>query len=146
MILVRKRNVFFEAIIRALKTARVRAAGADRLMLRDHIAVMDLIAAGRVALLPDDDLRLACVLKSPLVGLEEDELFTLAVDRKGSLAEALAAARDGRAADAARLLASWRKRARTLTPFAFYARLLGEDGGRRALIGRLPFGRSRPDR
>ena len=32
----------------------------------DHIAVMDLIAAGRAALLPDDDLTLACVLKSPL--------------------------------------------------------------------------------
>ena len=45
MILVRTRNAFFEAMIRALKAADVKAAGADRLKLKDHIAVMDLIAA-----------------------------------------------------------------------------------------------------
>ena len=66
MILVRSRNAFFEAMIRALKAADVKAAGADRLKLKDHIAVMDLIAVGRAALLPDDDLTLACALKSPL--------------------------------------------------------------------------------
>src|SRR3984957_9696194 len=46
MILVRSRNVFFEAMIRALKAADVNTAGADRLKLKDHIAVIDLIAAG----------------------------------------------------------------------------------------------------
>ena len=56
MILVRSRNVFFEAMIRALKAADVNTAGADRLKLKDHIAVMDLIAVGHAALLPDDDL------------------------------------------------------------------------------------------
>ena len=60
MILVRSRNAFFEAMIRALKAADVKTAGADRLKLKDHIAVMDLIAVGRAALLPDDDLTLAC--------------------------------------------------------------------------------------
>ncbi|MGB3581092.1 MAG: UvrD-helicase domain-containing protein, partial [Roseiarcus sp.] len=66
LILVRKRNAFFEAMIRALKLQQVPVAGADRLKLNEHIAVIDLIAAGRGALLPDDDLTLACVLKSPL--------------------------------------------------------------------------------
>ena len=56
---------------------------------------MDLIAAGRAALLPDDDLTLASVLKSPLIGLDEDALFRLAARRSGSLAEALAASDDG---------------------------------------------------
>jgi ATP-dependent helicase/nuclease subunit A len=68
MILVRRRNAFFEAIIRALKEKDVPVAGADRLQLLESIAVMDLIAAGRSALLPQDDLSLACVLKSPLIG------------------------------------------------------------------------------
>ena len=45
-------------MVRALKAAGLKAAGADRLTLKDHIAVMDLIAAGRAALLPDDDLTL----------------------------------------------------------------------------------------
>ena len=78
MILVRSRNAFFEAMVRALKAAQLKAAGADRLMLKDHIAVMDLIAAGRAALLPDDDLTLASALKSPLIGLDDDALLKLA--------------------------------------------------------------------
>ena len=130
MILVRKRNAFFEAMIRALKAAQAPVAGADRLKLNDHIAVMDLIAAGRAALLKDDDLTLASVLKSPLIGLDEDALFKLAAGRSGSLADALTASNDGSAIAAARRLAIWRTRAKTFSPFAFYARLLGEDGGR----------------
>jgi ATP-dependent helicase/nuclease subunit A len=137
MILVRSRNAFFEAMVRALKTAGLKAAGADRLTLKDHIAVMDLIAVGRAALLPDDDLTLASVLKSPLVGLDEDTLRELAAKRSGSLAEALAASDGLFAAQAARSLAVWRRRAQALSPFSFYALLLGEDGGRQALAGRL---------
>ncbi len=133
MILVRKRNAFFEAMIRALKTAQVKAAGADRLTLRDHIGVMDLIAAGRAALLPDDDLTLACVLKSPLIGLDEDALFRLATDRGDSLAKALAACQDGPAVEAARRLELWRGRAND----AFALRLLRASlGRRRRLDGR----------
>ena len=137
MILVRSRNAFFEAMIRALKAADVKAAGADRLKLKDHIAVMDLIAVGRAALLPDDDLTLACALKSPLLGFDDDALTKIAARRSGSLAEALMRADEGIAKDAARRLAGWQARAKALSPFAFYALLLGQDGGRRALIGRL---------
>ncbi len=137
MILVRSRNAFFEAMIRALKSRGVKVAGADRLKLRDHIAVMDLIAAGRAALTLDDDLTLACVLKSPLIGLGEDDLFKLAAGRLGPLASAVAASSDEPVRAVARRLAIWRDRARTLTPYAFYARLLGEEGGRKALLSRL---------
>jgi ATP-dependent helicase/nuclease subunit A len=137
MILVRSRNAFFEAMIRALKAADVNTAGADRLKLKDHIAVIDLIAAGRAALLPDDDLTLACALKSPLMGFDDDALMKIAARRSGSLVEALAAADEGVAVEAARQLEGWRARAKALSPFAFYTLLLGQDGGRRALIGRL---------
>src|SRR4029077_8690416 len=129
MILVRSRNAFFEAMIRALKAADVKTAGADRLRLKDHIAVMDLIAVGRAALLPDDDLTLACALKSPLVGFDDDALMRIAAGRNGSLADALAAAKDSPALEAARRLEKWRARAKALSPFAFYALLLGQDGG-----------------
>jgi ATP-dependent helicase/nuclease subunit A len=137
MILVRSRNAFFEAMVRALKAAQLKAAGADRLKLKDHIAVMDLIAAGRAALLPDDDLTLAAVLKSPLIGLNDDQLLEFAARRRASLAQALEDSDDLFARETTRRIAAWRTRARALTPFSFYARLLGEDGGRQALIGRL---------
>jgi ATP-dependent helicase/nuclease subunit A len=137
MILVRSRGAFFEAMIRALKEANVKAAGADRLALSEHIATMDLVSAGRAALLPEDDLALACVLKSPLLGLNDDDLIALAPRREGSLAQALGAVSHTRFAQAGRRLEVWRDRARDHTPFAFYARLLGEDGGRRAILSRL---------
>ncbi len=91
LILVRTRGPFFEAMIRALKKSEIRTAGADRLELTHHIAVMDLVAAGRAALLPQDDLVLACVLKSPLIGLDDNDLMALAPGRAASLFDALQA-------------------------------------------------------
>jgi len=137
MILVRTRNAFFEAMIRALKDRNVAVEGADRLKLRDHIAVMDLVAAGRAALLPDDDLALACALKSPLMGLYEDDLFDVAAGRAGPLWRALAGSENQRAREAYRRLLVLRDRAKALSPYDFFARLLGEDGGCKALLARL---------
>ena len=137
MILVRKRGAFFEAMIRALKERGVAVAGADRLNVTQHIAVMDLIAAGRVALLPQDDLTLACVLKSPLIGLDDDDLIALAPGRAGSLFAALESSPVARHRAALARIEMWRAHARTRTPFEFYMRLVEADGGRRALVSRL---------
>ena len=136
MILVRRRNAFFEAIIRALKEKDVPVAGADRLQLLESIAVMDLMAAGRAALLPQDDLSLACVLKSPLIGLTDDDLIEIAPLRPASLYEALLASTEPRHQKAIAAIERWRKRAQS-GAFSFYAHLLGEDGGRRAMQKRL---------
>ena len=139
LILVRSRNAFFEAMIRALKQRRVPVAGADRLTLTAHIAVMDLLALGRSCLLPDDDLTLATVLRSPLVGLDEEALFELAAGRSGSLSRALArkAPESPRWQQVQDQVERWRATARATGPFTFYARVLGPDGGRKALLGRL---------
>jgi ATP-dependent helicase/nuclease subunit A len=89
-------------------------------------------------LLPDDDLALATVLKSPLFGFDDEDLFELAFERKGSLRAALRAKTHGNAcfADAAGKLerfAEWAREA----PFAFYARVLGAEGGRKRFLARL---------
>ena len=137
MILVRSRGPFFEAVIRALKEARVPVAGADRLELAQHIAVMDLVAAGRAALLPEDDLNLATVLKSPLIGLDDDDLLDIAPARKGSLMAALGASSKAAHVVASQRLARWREAAARKTPFFFFAHLLGAEGGRRDMLARL---------
>lgn len=85
LILVRKRSALVHEMIRALKKRDIPVAGSDRLVLKDHIAVMDLLALGQFVLLPEDDLNLACVLRSPLIGLSEEDLFTLAYGREGTL-------------------------------------------------------------
>ncbi len=136
LILVRTRGLFFEAMIRALKKSQIPTAGADRLELAHHIAVMDLIAAGRASLLPQDDLALACVLKSPLIGLGDDDLMALAPGRGGSLFDALKASTDKKHVESVTKLALWRARAGG-GPFVFYAGLLGADGGRRDIEARL---------
>jgi len=139
LILVRKRQPFAAPMINALKSRGIPVAGADRMRLTDQLAVMDLMALGDALLLPGDDLSLAAVLKSPLIGLSEDDLFALAHDREGSLWEALEVAGGDtpRFAAAETLLACWRDEALTLRPFEFYAAVLDRDGTRRRLIARL---------
>ena len=139
LVLVRQRGPLFEAIIRALKNAEVPVAGADRLVLTEHIAVMDLLALADSLLLPEDDLALACTLKSPLFGLSEEQLFALAWNRKGSLRDSLRAkAADNSAfAETERALAELARLAREKTPFAFFAHVLGARGGRKNFLARL---------
>jgi len=133
LILVRRRGPLFESIIRALKNEGVPVAGADRLVLGEHIAVMDLLALGDCLLTPDDDLSLAAVLKSPLIGVSEEELLELASGRDGSLWDALVADEH----PAMSTLARWREEARTLSPADFYGRVLGRDAKRQAILARL---------
>jgi ATP-dependent helicase/nuclease subunit A len=141
LILSRMRGAQTDAINRALKSKGVPIAGADRIKLGEHIAVMDLAALGRVMLLPEDDLSLAATLKSPLVGLDEDQLFHLASRRgKATLWWRLgeAATRDGGAYAAAReQLDRWRARADQTDPHAFFAGVLGPDGARARILRRL---------
>ena len=88
LILVRRRGKMFDAIIQALKRGGVPVAGADRLKLTEHIAVIDLMNLADALLLAQDDLALAVALKSPLFGLDDDDLFQLAWQRRGSLRDA----------------------------------------------------------
>jgi ATP-dependent helicase/nuclease subunit A len=139
LILVRQRGALFDAVIRALKEADIAVAGADRLVLTEHIAVMDLVALADALLLPNDELALASVLKSPLFGLTEEQLFALAWKREGTLRAALRrkAGDDLAFAAADKRLERYAVWARHETPFGFYARILGADRGRAAFYARL---------
>jgi ATP-dependent helicase/nuclease subunit A len=140
LILVRQRGELFEAIIRALKNQHVEVAGADRLMLTEHIAVMDLMALGDALLLPQDDLALATVLRSPLFGFSDDDLFAIAYERGRIALRAALAKKAGEQAifaEAVARLDALAVSARRETPFAFYAQLLGQGGARRQFLQRL---------
>ena len=139
LVLVRRRGNAFDAVIQALKHANVPVAGADRLKLTEHIAIIDLMNLADALLLPQDDLALAVALKSPLFGLTDDDLFALAWQRKGSLRQALSqhAGTSPQFRDALRRLEACERRFAIETPFAFYAWLLGGDGGRLRILKRL---------
>ena len=139
LVLVRRRGNVFDAVIQALKHAEIPVAGADRLKLTEHIAIIDLMNLADALLLPQDDLALAVALKSPLFGLTDDDLFKLAWQRRGSLRQALShhAATDPRFETVLRRLTACEARVLQETPFAFYAWLLGGDGGRARILKRL---------
>ncbi|HVV42541.1 MAG TPA: double-strand break repair helicase AddA [Nitrobacter sp.] len=139
LILVRRRGNAFDAVIQALKQSGIPVAGADRLKLTEHIAVIDLMNLTDALLLPRDDLALAVALKSPLFGLDDDDLFRIAHHRKGSLRDALDkhAAVSGKIEGALKRLLACEERCARETPFAFYAWLLGGDGGRARILRRL---------
>ncbi|MFO0996878.1 MAG: double-strand break repair helicase AddA [Alphaproteobacteria bacterium] len=138
MILVRRRDAFVELLVRELKALGVPVAGVDRLVLTEQLAVMDLVALGQVLLLPEDDLTLATVLKGPLVGLDEDELFALAHGRQGTLWAALEAGSAGSPGllRAHGWLSALRARADYVRPYELFAEVLGQ-GGRARLVARL---------
>jgi ATP-dependent helicase/nuclease subunit A len=143
MILVRRRGKTFDAIIQALKHAGIPVAGADRLKLTEHIAVIDLMHLADALLLPQDDLALAVALKSPLFGLDDDDLLAIAPARTGSLREALQAHADtsSKLRLANDFLVQCEQRFAQATPFAFFAWLLGGEGsgsgGRARILRRL---------
>ncbi len=139
MILLRNRGALFEQIVKALKDAGVPVTGRDRLSLADHPAVEDLVALGQALLLPDDDLTLAIALKTPLIGLNDDDLLRLAPERPGSLSEALRQAGESepRYAAIADRLTELAAEAARCGPFRFFADLLGPGGGRNLALARL---------
>ena len=132
LILVKKRGPMFEEILRALKRSGVPVAGADRLKLAEHPVFEDLLALGRAALYPEDDLTLAGLLRSPLCDVDEQGLFDLAQGRAGPLWRALRARADERPEwTAARILIRWfRAEAKVRAPFDLYARLLNRRDAR----------------
>ncbi len=75
MVLVRKRRELAGLIVARLHAAGMPVAGVDRLRLGAPLAVKDLMAALRFAAQPLDDLSLAGLLVSPLVGWSQEQLL-----------------------------------------------------------------------
>ncbi|NKJ09052.1 double-strand break repair helicase AddA [Rhizobium sp. SG741] len=143
LVLVRKRDSFVNALTRALKRrGNIPVAGADRLVLTSHIAIQDLLALGRFLLLPEDDLSLCALLKSPLFDLSEEDVFAVAAyrdDHESVWSHLQRFAEDGhdRFSRAVEQLKTFLALSKSLAVHDFYARVLGSFGGRRQFLARL---------
>lgn len=144
MVLVRKRDRFVHALSRALKNRGIAVSGADRLRLTSHIAIQDLVALGRFLIQPQDDLSLAAVLKSPIFGLDDDDLFDIAYGRGDlSLFAALKkkAETDARLSGIVSALLEWQSNAVFMPVYEFYASILTgtpeRAGARKRFVARL---------
>lgn len=139
LVLVQTRSAFVDYLVRALKVLNVPVAGRDRMTLTQELPVMDLLAVGRFALQPDDDLTLATVLKSPFIGMSEEDLFEISIERKTSLWQSLKHFAKEKTVfeKAVHYLKEILSSADTLSPFEFYQDILGRLDGRKRLASRL---------
>ncbi|GAA0297395.1 double-strand break repair helicase AddA [Rhodovulum strictum] len=137
LILVQRRSDLFHEIIRACKAEGLEVAGADRLKIGGELAVRDLTALLSFLALPEDDLSLACALRSPLFGWDEAALYRLAAYRGHAwLWEALRSA-DWAGTETKLTLTALRDEADFLRPYELLERILTRHDGRRRLIARL---------
>ena len=159
LVLVRRRNSFIDCLTRELKSRNVPVSGADRLKITSHIAVKDLMVLGDFLLMPQDDLALATVLRSPLCGISpddlpeadralpdldgvsENDLFALAYGRgRQSLFDRLKAYADKPETPLGKayaFLSDLLNRVDTMRPFELYAHVLGRLGRQKAFVRRL---------
>jgi ATP-dependent helicase/nuclease subunit A len=140
LVLVRSRDPFVLSLVRALKKAGIAVSGIDRLRLLEDIAVMDLIAFADFLLMPEDDLNLAALLKSPLFDIKEEDVLRLCADRgSASVWSRLNAMASDTLfyREAADKLGHYLARADFHAPFALFADLLSAGGGRKRIHARL---------
>ena len=136
LILVQRRSDLFQEIIAALKAANLPVAGADRLKLAGEMAVRDIRALLSVLATPEDDLSLAASLRSPILGLTEEELYRLAAGRRRGeyLWRRL---RDSGHRAAVDLLSDLMGQTGFMRPYDLIQRLLIRHQGRERLLARL---------
>jgi|GEM_PF-2331013 len=78
-ILVKRRTGLLSHIDKALKKHHIPCSGLDRITLTDHLFIKDIMACLQFIDLPQDNLNLASLLKSPLFGFSENDLIRLSL-------------------------------------------------------------------
>ncbi|MEX0317644.1 MAG: double-strand break repair helicase AddA [Ruegeria sp.] len=137
LILVQRRSDLFAEIIRACKSAGLPIAGADRLKVGAELAVKDLAALLSFLATPEDSLSLATVLKSPLFGWSEQQLFDLAHRREEQYLWAALRRREAEFPETLAILNDLRGQTDFLRPYDLIERILTRHDGRRKFLGRL---------
>ncbi|MBP5343602.1 MAG: UvrD-helicase domain-containing protein [Alphaproteobacteria bacterium] len=133
LILLQKRQPMMIPFVKALQKRHIPVAGVDRMNLTDYIAVQDLMALTEFVLQPNNDLNLACVLKSPLIGFTEDQVYQACINRPSSVWQQVQTLFPEPANTLKRIM----NLADTVPPFEFYSTVLGAFHGRKNFIARL---------
>ncbi|MEM9583858.1 MAG: double-strand break repair helicase AddA [Pseudomonadota bacterium] len=126
----------FHEIIRACKKRDLPMAGADRLRVGGELGVRDLVSLLSFLETPQDDLALAEIIRSPLGNLSEQDLYSLAYGRDGTLWSELDAQR-ATYAQLYEMLDDLRNQADFMRPFDLLERALTVHGARARLMARL---------
>jgi ATP-dependent helicase/nuclease subunit A len=137
LILVQRRSPLFHEIIRACKALDLPMAGADRLRVGGELGVKDLTALLKYLATPEDDLSLAAVLRSPLCGLSEAQLYNLAQGRGNLYLRKVLEQNQDTYPIVYAMLQDLRKQADYLRPYELLERVLTNHNGREKFAARL---------
>ncbi len=137
LILVQRRSDLFHEIIRACKSQDLPIAGADRLKIGAEVAVRDLAAFLSFLSTPEDDLSLATVLRSPLIGWSEQTLFDLAHRRQSLFLWEALRKRRAEFPQTLEIIDDLLAKTDFLRPYDLIERILTRHEGRKHLLSRL---------
>ena len=137
LILVQRRSELFSEIIRSCKAEALPIAGVDRLKVGAELAVKDLGALLSFLATPEDSLSLAVVLKSPLFGWSEQDLFDLAHRRETPFLWQALRDRSEAFPETLTMLNDLRQQTDFLRPYDLLERILTRHCGRQRLLARL---------
>lgn len=84
MILFRTRDDFTDEVIRSLRKVEIDITGLDRISLAKDLAVADILSIVNFVINTDNDLNLASLLKSPIIEMEEKELYHIIIEKRKS--------------------------------------------------------------
>ncbi len=137
LVLVQKRSGVFHPIIQECKRRGIPLAGADRLKMGGELGVKDLVALLSFLATQEDDLSLATVLRSPLGGISERQLYDLAQGRGTQTLWARLTMQADAYPDVHAMLHDLRNQVGFLRPYELLERALTRHQGRERMIGRL---------
>ena len=138
LILVRSRGPLFRSILKKLTAHNLPVAGSDQLLLLDELVVKDLVSLLKFLINPLDDLSLAEVLRSPILGLSEGDLFKISYGRTSTLFEALTFKLPEH--EAVTILKDLIANKELLAPYELVERVLIDHRGRLRMTARLGLG------
>lgn len=139
MILLRNRkNGLDKNLTKFFHKYSIPSASPSKINFADNIIIQDLLAAAKFALFPYDDLNLACLLKSPIFSVNEEELFEICLVKNNnqiSIYEAIAHL--PKFSKTFQKLADLIKNSQELNCFEFFNSLLNEDNSHKKIISRF---------
>ncbi len=129
MVLLRNRtNGFDKSLINFFHKYQIPFSSLSKIKFSDNLMIQDLLAAAKFALLQEDDLNLACLLKSPFFAISEEKLLEICLIKnrdKTSVYKALGKNE---------LLEEIITNARNLNAFEFFYNLLEKNNNRQKII------------
>ncbi len=138
MFLLRTRGDLASLLVAQLHERGVPVAGIDRLRLLQPLVVQDMLAAIRFALQPGDDLSLACLLVSPLMGWSQEKLLQYGYRGKRKVTLWQHLREQAEIAGELEPLQAMLSSADYITPYHYLEQILsGATGGRRKFAARL---------